>query len=109
MKNAKAMKPTAILINAGRGPLVDQQALHEALQDGTIAAAGLDVFDPEPALDGDPLFKLDNILVTPHVAGLADEVQRALVRSSVEQCGQVLDGQRPPRLVNGSVWDKRRA
>ena len=104
-----AMKPTAILINAGRGPLVDQQALHEALQDGTIAAAGLDVFDPEPALDGDPLFKLDNILVTPHVAGLADEVQRALVRSSVEQCGQVLDGQRPPRLVNDSVWGKRRA
>lgn len=103
-----AMKPTAILINAGRGPLVDQQALHEALQGRKIAAAGLDVFDPEPALDGDPMFRLENILVTPHVAGLADEVQRALVRSSVEQCGMVLAGRRPPRLVNPAVWDKRR-
>ena len=103
-----AMKPTAILINAGRGPLVDQQALHAALKSGSIAAAGLDVFDPEPALDGDPMFKLENILVTPHVAGLADEVQRALVSSSVQQCGQVMAGGRPPRLVNPDVWAKRR-
>lgn len=103
-----AMKPTAILVNAGRGALIDQAALYAALRDGKIAGAGLDVFDPEPTLDGDPLLELDNVVVTPHLAGLADEVQVALVRSAVEQCGQVLAGDRPPRLVNPEVWDRRR-
>jgi len=62
------MKPTAILVNTSRGPVVDQRALAEALSDGTIAAAALDVTDPEPISMDDPLVGLDNCLIVPHIA-----------------------------------------
>ena len=62
------MKPTAILVNTSRGPVVDQRALAEALRDGTIAAAALDVTDPEPISMDDPLVGLDNCLIVPHIA-----------------------------------------
>jgi lactate dehydrogenase-like 2-hydroxyacid dehydrogenase len=62
------MKPTAILVNTSRGPVVDQHALAEALRDGTIAAAALDVTDPEPISMDDPLVGLDNCLIVPHIA-----------------------------------------
>ena len=62
------MKPTAILVNTARGPVVDSAALAQALRDGTIAAAGLDVTDPEPIDPGDPLLDLSNCLVVPHIA-----------------------------------------
>ena len=103
-----AMKPTAVLVNAGRGPLIDQQALHDALKAGRIAGAGLDVFDPEPTADAEPLLKLDNVVLTPHVAGLAKEVEEALARAQMEQLRQLGTGARPERIVNPGVWDKRR-
>ena len=62
------MKPTAILVNTARGPIVDGAALAAALRDGTIAAAGLDVTDPEPIRPDDPLLGLDNCIVVPHIA-----------------------------------------
>ncbi len=62
------MKATAVLVNTSRGPVVDQRALAEALQDGSIAAAGLDVTDPEPIPVDDPLVGLDNCLIVPHIA-----------------------------------------
>jgi phosphoglycerate dehydrogenase-like enzyme len=62
------MKPTAILVNTARGPIVDGAALADALRDGTIAAAGLDVTDPEPIRPDDPLLGLDNCIVVPHIA-----------------------------------------
>ena len=62
------MKPTAVLVNTSRGPVVDQAALAAALRDGVIAAAGLDVTDPEPIPTDDPLVGLDNCLVVPHIA-----------------------------------------
>jgi lactate dehydrogenase-like 2-hydroxyacid dehydrogenase len=62
------MKPTAILVNTSRGPVVDQRALADALRDGTIAAAALDVTDPEPISMDDPLVGLDNCLIVPHIA-----------------------------------------
>jgi glyoxylate reductase len=62
------MKPTAVLVNTSRGPVVDQRALADALRDGTIWAAGLDVTDPEPIPMGDPLVGLDNCLIVPHIA-----------------------------------------
>jgi phosphoglycerate dehydrogenase-like enzyme len=65
----EAMKPAAFFINTGRGPTADESALIDALRDGQIAGAGLDVFDLEPLPDGHPLTKLDNVILTPHTAG----------------------------------------
>ena len=66
------MKPTAVLINVGRGGLVDSEALVEALREGRLRGAGLDVFNPEPIPDDHPLWSLDNVLVTPHVSAVSD-------------------------------------
>jgi phosphoglycerate dehydrogenase-like enzyme len=65
----RAMKPTAYLVNIARGPIVDEAALIRALQEGTIAGAGLDVFEVEPLPAGSPLWTLENALLSPHVAG----------------------------------------
>jgi D-3-phosphoglycerate dehydrogenase len=102
------MKPTAYLINCARGGVVDAAALHEALRTGQIAGAGIDVFDPEPPDSANPLFGLENVIVTPHIAGLSEETNRRLSLSAAEQILQVLAGDRPPRLVNPEVWDRRR-
>lgn len=102
------MKPTAYLINCARGGLVDPAALTEALRDGRIAGAGIDVFDPEPPERNHPLFGLENAIVTPHLAGLSRETNLRLSMSAAEQVLQVLAGDRPPRLVNPDVWDRRR-
>ena len=69
--NLALMKPTAYLINVARGPIVDQDALVEALQNGTIAGAGLDVTEVEPLEEDSPLWDMDNVIITPHVAGVS--------------------------------------
>jgi len=70
LEQFKKMKPTAYLINTARGGLVDEQALYTALTRGYIAGAGLDVIEPEPPDPSNPLFKLENVLLTPHCAFL---------------------------------------
>ncbi len=101
----QAMKPSAFLINTARGPLVNNGALVEALQAGTVAGAGIDVFEPEPPPPDHPLLSLDNVLVTPHIAGVTSVTMRKLARGAAQQVLQVLRGERPPRLVNPEVWE----
>ncbi len=94
----RKMKPGAYLINSSRGSVIDQNALIEALQQGWIAGAGLDVFDPEPLPADSPLLKLDNVVLTPHMAAHTDE---ALLRMAfvVEDVIAVFEGRPPNNLV----------
>jgi glyoxylate reductase len=88
------MKPTAVLVNTARGPLVDEAALVDALRDGAIAAAGLDVYEAEPRLV-DGLAGLPNVVLAPHVGSATTEARAAMVRLCCENILAVLDG-RPP-------------
>jgi phosphoglycerate dehydrogenase-like enzyme len=90
------MKPGAYLINTSRGPVVDQTALVGALQEGWIAGAGLDVFDPEPLPPDSPLLRLDNIVVSPHMAAHTHEALLRMAMEVVTDVLAVIEGN-PPR------------
>ena len=103
------MKPTAFLINAARGPLIDEDALYEALRDGRIAGAGLDVLvDAVPPPDH-RLLKLENVLVTPHVAFFSQESVLELEERAAAEVARVLQGRMPDNLVNREVLSHCRA
>jgi len=89
------MKPTAYLINTCRGPVVDEAALTIALTNSTIAGAGLDVFDQEPPPADNPLFKLDNVILTPHLAGPTYENRAKRFRNAFDNVQRVARGQAP--------------
>jgi glyoxylate reductase/D-3-phosphoglycerate dehydrogenase len=89
----KLMRPSAILVNTARGPVVDEAALYNALTDGTIWAAGLDVFDQEPPPADNPLFTLDNVVLTAHLAGPTFESQTARVRNAFDNVQRVARGE----------------
>lgn len=99
----RLMKPTAYLINAGRGDLVDQAALAEALRDGWIAGAGLDVLAQEPPDPADPLLQVENVVFMPHVSSFTYDtvakVNEAVCRNVIE----ALSGERPRNIVNPEV------
>lgn len=101
----RLMKPTACLINTGRGPLVDEAALAGALKNGIIAGAALDVFENEPAVHPE-LLQLDNVVLTPHTASATVESRSKMAIMAVENLVAGLAGQKPPNLVNerGQVW-----
>jgi D-3-phosphoglycerate dehydrogenase len=93
------MKPTAILINTSRGPLVDLDALATALREGTIGAAGLDVFGVEP-LDASRIEDVPNLIVTPHMAYYSEEALAESQRKAATQVVKVLTGEKPDYQVN---------
>lgn len=89
------MKPTALLINCARGPIVDEAALIEALESGKLAGAGLDVTDPEPVEKDSPLFKLPNVIVTPHYAPTTIDAAMRVSKIAAENINAVLAGKEP--------------
>src|SRR5439155_23281966 len=109
--NAEAlakMKKSAVLINTARGPLVDQKALAEALKSGTIFAAGLDVTDPEPPALDDPLLKLPNVVIAPHIASATIDTRNAMAEICADNLIAGLTGQKLPAWVNPEAEGKRR-
>ena len=96
------MKPTAFLINTARGAIVDEAALVEALKTGRIAGAGLDVFASEPLPPRHPLTLLDNVVLTPHFAGITPEALEAGLRMAVDNIQDYFDG-RPKNRVGGEL------
>jgi len=103
----KLMKKTAYLINNSRGPVVDEKALYEALKEGKIAGAGLDVFEQEPTPADNPLLKLDNLVVAPHISSASYETRSKMAEMVAENLVAFLEGKMPPNLVNPDVMKVR--
>jgi glyoxylate reductase len=103
----KKMKRTAVLVNTARGPLVDQKAMVAALRSGTIFAAGLDVTDPEPPGPDDPLLKLPNVVVAPHIASATVETRNQMAEICAQNLIAGVTGQKLPAWVNPEVEGKR--
>jgi len=101
-----AMKPTAVLINTSRGPVVDQRALYEALRDGTIFAAGIDVTEVEPIPSDDPLLGLDNIIIAPHIASASFDTRRSMALMAADNLLAGVRGEVPPNCVNPEALRK---
>ena len=103
-----AMKRTAFFITTARGPVHDESALLEALQRGGIAGAGLDVFHEEPPRQDNPLLRLENVIATPHTAGITAEAARDIAVATATQWQAIFAGEVPPRLLNPEVWPRYR-
>jgi D-3-phosphoglycerate dehydrogenase len=103
----KTMKPTAILINAARGGIVNEADLYRGLKDNVIAGAGIDVFETEPPSDS-PLLELDNVVLTPHTAAFTFEGMNNMSVGVVEQLIEYQKGNKPGFIVNGEVFDKQK-
>jgi len=100
------MQPHAYFITTARGFIHDEAALLEALRNRLIAGAGLDVWAKEPPPPDHPLLKFDNVLASPHTAGVTREARANMGRIAAEQVLDALDGMRPPRLINPEVWPR---
>ena len=98
------MKPQAYFINTARGFIHDEAALTEALGQKKIAGAGLDVWEKEPPPHDHPLLRYDNVLLSPHTAGITREARRNIATVAAEQLLDTLDGKRPPNILNSEVW-----
>src|SRR6266540_2059937 len=106
-QSLRAMKKTAYLINASRGPVVDEAALVQALTEGWIAGAGLDVFENEPHVHP-ALIGLQNVVLAPHIASASHDTRLKMATLAVENCLAVLEGKTPPTPVNPEVLSAAR-
>lgn len=97
------MKKSAILVNIARGPIVDEPALVEALRNGTIRGAGLDVYEKEPLAES-PLFQLGNAVTLPHIGSATHETRQAMADRAYSNLRAALLGEKPQDLVNQQVW-----
>ncbi len=102
-RELRLMRPHALLVNTSRGPVVDQRALTQALQDGWIAGAALDVLRNEPPAQDDPLLGMENVILTPHCGGHAHSYPQELCEHSVQAMIDVARGKLPPWVVNPEV------
>jgi phosphoglycerate dehydrogenase-like enzyme len=100
------MKPGAYLINTSRGPVVDEKALTMVLQERRIAGAGLDVFEQEPSPKGNPLYQLDNVLLTPHALCWTDQCFAGIGAADVKAVFDVMHGRVPAGIVNREIVDR---
>ena len=98
------MKKSAYFIITARGGIYDEIALERALREERIAGAGLDVFQKEPPAIDHPLLNFDNVIVSPHNAGITDDANRNMVRSAIDQWAEVFRGRKPKNLVNPDAW-----
>jgi phosphoglycerate dehydrogenase-like enzyme len=96
----RLMKPTAVLVNTSRGAIVDEPALTDALREGRLAAAGLDVFGTEPVDPANPLLALTNVVVTPHVVWYTNDTMRRYLAEAVDNCRRLRDGDTLLNVVN---------
>lgn len=99
------MKPAAVLINTARGPVVDTGALYQALRDGIIGYAALDVTEPEPIEIGNPLLSLDNVIIAPHIASASVATRGKMARMAAANLMAGLNGERLPHCVNPDVYE----
>ena len=106
-RRLRLMKPGSYLINASRGGVVDEGALIKVLREGHLAGAGLDVFDPEPPLADNPLLKMRNVVLTPHIASNTDAGMAAMQGGTIENMVNVLKGERPTWVANPEAWPGR--
>ena len=98
------MQPHAYFVTTARGGIHDEDALAKALTAKQIAGAGLDVWEDEPPPSDHPLLHFDNVLVSPHTAGITRQSRHNIAKIAAEQMLDILDGKRPPRLLNPEVW-----
>jgi glyoxylate reductase len=104
----KRMKPTAILINTARGPVVDEAALAEALKDGRIRGAALDVFEDEPSVHPGLIKLKENVVLTPHIGSASIDTRLRMAKMAALNMAEALKGNRPPHLVNEAVNQRKK-
>jgi len=100
------MKPSCIVINTSRGPVIDEKALVRALKNGRIAGAALDVFEHEPQVEPE-LLEMNNVVLAPHIGSGSYETRLKMSEMAADNLLSVLKGQRPPNIVNPDVWGNR--
>jgi glyoxylate reductase len=102
------MKPSSVVINTSRGPVIDEKALVRALKNGRIAGAALDVFEHEPQVEPE-LLEMNNVVLAPHIGSGSYETRLKMSEMAADNLLSVLKGQRPPNMVNSDVWERRRS